>query len=112
MIQRNSTIKDKLGETLGVVGFILYYLITGFITVLPFVMIDVSWYVTLILIVAYVFIPAIIPLVPIGLGLWIWGFVCAISGPQDFLAILYYIVFAVKCIPLAITMIETLIAKK
>ena len=107
MFQRESKFKDTLVNLLGTAGYVLWFLISGVFTVLPFVMIDVSWWVTIILIVAYVLIPAIIPIIPVEFGFWIWGFVCAVSGPQGFLTVLYYIAFGMKYVlPFVFTIIS------
>ena len=102
-------LKDKLIIALGTAGYIIYYLVFGFLSVLPFIMIDVPWYVLLILIAAYLIVPSLIPILPVQLGIWIWGLVCAINGPQNFLAILYYIVFVIQyVIPILIAIISAL----
>lgn len=98
------TIKDKLFNTLGIAGVILYYIITLIITVLPFVMIGANFFVTLLLLAINTFLPFTSAI------FWIWGLVCAINGVQDIWAIIYYILFVIMWIPYYISIIVSIIA--
>jgi hypothetical protein len=102
---QKESLKDRFQGALGFLGIVLYYLIRIFIAILPFVMIDANFIVTLILISVETFIPLT------SIVFWIWGFVCAIMGKQDFLAIMYYIVFAVAWLPFYIQIIKSLFRK-
>ena len=87
------TLKDRLFNTLGSLGIILFYIAQTIVVILPFVMIGANFIITFLLLIAN----AIIPFGSIIF--WIWGLVCAIQGVQDFWAILYYIAFAVIWLP-------------
>lgn len=102
---QKESLKEKSQGALGFLGIVLYYLIRIFIAILPFVMIGANFIVTLILISVEMFIPLT------SIVFWIWGFVCAIMGKQDFLAIMYYIVFAVAWLPFYIQIIKSLFRK-
>lgn len=85
--------KEKLIGALGVVGAVIYYVFSLFISAMPFVMIGAPLWVTIIL-------SLILQLFPIATPLfWIWGLVCAIRGVQDGWAIAYYILFVVLYLP-------------
>lgn len=92
--------KEKLSFVFGSFGVVLYYIIRIVITVLPFVMIGLGFWGTLILLL----INSTIPLATIIF--WIWGLIAAIGGKQDFWAILYYISFAVIYIPFFLDLVS------
>ena len=81
------SLKDKLLNSLGTFGIILYYILSSCIFVLPMVMIDTSFFLDLL----FFGIMQIFP--PTCIIFWIWGLICAITGPQDWLAIVYYITY-------------------
>lgn len=85
--------KEKLIDKLGTLGVILYFVFTLAVAVMPFVMIDASFLVTLILI----FIAQAFPITSVVF--WIWGLICAINGTQDAWAVAYYVLFAVMFLP-------------
>ncbi len=99
-------IKEKLEEALGGAGIILYFVLSIAISVLPFVMIDTSFFMTCLCVFGIQLFP------PISLIFWIWGLVCAIKGPQDFFAILYYVVIIIfVAIPWIIDLISWISGK-
>lgn len=104
--KRNSAknMKEWFSSTLGTFGTILYFAIAFFLAALPFVMIGGNFFVTFLLVLLEQLIP------PIGIIFWIWGLICAINGPQDFIAIIYYIVFAIAWIPYYISIIISIIS--
>ena len=69
----------KFFESLGGFGVVLYYILSLVIAVLPFVMIDVSFWLDLLLIG----INMIFPLASIVF--WIWGLILAIKAAKLFL---------------------------
>jgi len=85
--------KEKLITTFGWFGAVLYYFILMTIVIMPFLMIDLNFWIECILMVVYFLLPIT------TLIFWIWGLVCTIMGPQDILAIIYYILFAVLALP-------------
>ena len=86
-------LKDFLSNTLGIAGFILYFVFSMFICVMPVLMFDLPWwaYTLICLLIIYVLvnIPGFTELS------WIIGLVGAIKGKQDIFAIIYYIVCAI-----------------
>ncbi len=86
-------LQEKLESALGFFGTILFNLLRIAISALPFVMIDVDFFVMLL----SVFLNTSLP--HLSAIFWIWGLVCAIQGPQDILTILYYVIFVVAWIP-------------
>lgn len=98
--------KEKLMSALGTFGFVLWYLISLLIAVLPLVMIDAPFLLNLLLIVIALFIPA-------SSGIfWVWGLVCTIRGPQDTIATIYYVLFAIMFLPYFINVILSLFNKR
>ena len=100
------SIKEKLIDTLGVFGVILYFAFKLLVCVLPFVMIGGNFFLTLLLISISAFVPFS------SVVFWIWGLVCAINGVQDFWAILYYIVFVVIWLPFFTSSIISVFSKE
>ena len=93
-------LKEKLYDTLGSKGFILYFLIRLFISVLPFVMIGKGFIWTMIFTGIAMFFPLS------SVVFWIWGLICTINGIQDAFAIIYYIAFVVLWMPFFISTIR------
>lgn len=98
--------KKKLQDVLGGIGVILYYIISIFICFFPFVMINVSFWIELIIFLVLQIFPAASVL------LWIWGLVAAIKGVQDVFAYIYYILFAVMFLPFFIGILSDLFGYK
>lgn len=98
--------KEKLMNALGSVGVILWYLLSLLIAVMPLVMIDASLGLNLLLLAIALFIPATSGI------FWIWGLVCAIRGPQDIIAIIYYVLFAIMFLPYFISSVLNLFNKR
>ena len=85
--------KEKLLSSLGAAGGIIYYIILILIATLPIVMINVPFWLSTIFIIIMFFFPAS------SVVFWIWGLISAICGPQDWFAIIYYIMFAIMFLP-------------
>lgn len=85
--------KEKLSATLGTFGEIIYFILRMFVSVLPLVMIDGGWFLRLVIFTIMYFVPVS------GVIFWVWGLICAIGGVQDWVAIVYYICFAVIFLP-------------
>lgn len=97
--------KEKLLNALGTFGGILWFIVSAIIYVLPFVMIGESFWLNLLLFGIVYFIPST------SIIFWVWGLVCAIQGPQDVLAIIYYVLFAIAFIPFFVSIILDLLGK-
>ena len=98
--------KDKLMNALGSIGVIIWYLASLLIAIMPLVMIDASFWLNLLLLAVIMYIPATSGI------FWIWGLVCAIRGPQDAIAIIYYILFVVMFLPFFIHSILDIVNKR
>ena len=92
-------IKEKLLGALGTFGAILWYVFELFLFVLPLVMIHQGLLLRAIFFFCMVFIPGA-PTV-----FWIWGLVCAIGGPQDVFAIIYYVATAIIFLPYLVSFV-------
>lgn len=93
--------RNFLTRRLGTLGIILWYILTAFISILPFVFIDLNFVWTFILILIDWIFPFVSPV------FWIWGLVKAIKGPQDIWAIVYYVSFAILFLPYVIDLFYT-----
>ena len=98
------SIKEKLANTFGAFGGILYLVIRTIISILPFVMIGGG-------ILLSFFLISINTLIPFAsIVFWVWGLVCAITGVQAVWAIIYYVAFAVIWLPFFVSTIIELFA--
>lgn len=98
--------KDKLINTLGSVGVILWYLLSILIAVMPLVMIDAPLLLNLLLWGVMFFVPATSGF------FWILGLICAIRGPQDTIAIIYYVLFVIMFLPFFINSVLSIFSKR
>ena len=98
--------KDKLLNALGSAGGILWYLLSLLIAVMPLVMIDASFLLNLLLWGVMFFIPATSGI------FWIWGLFCALRGPQDLIAIIYYVLFVIMFLPFFISSVLNIFRKR
>lgn len=98
--------KEKFTGALGAFGIVLYYLFRLLCCILPFVMINAPF----LLLVVFFFIAYFVP--ASSIIFWIWGLVCAIRGPQDFLAIIYYIATVIAYLPFILSIFSTLFSKE
>lgn len=85
---------------------ILFYLACLLIGVLPVVAIGLPWWGSFIIILILQFIPASAAI------FWIWGLIVTIGGPQDWFAIIYYILTVVMFIPFIINVFSSFFKKK
>ena len=93
-------------NALGAVGIGLWYLVSLLVAVIPLVMIDAPFLLNLLLLAIVLFIPA-------SSGVfWVWGLICAIRGPQDIIAIVYYVLFAIMFLPFFISTVLNLFRKR
>lgn len=104
------TLKERLTNLLGGIGYILYIVIFFLLPFFPIAMINISfdlpWWVTFIetalLFVASKFFSCCF---------WIIGLIAVITGPQDIIAIIYYILFVIIFAPTIISLVAALIGK-
>ena len=92
--------KEKFRSVLGGAGIILYYIVSLLVCFFPFFMINVSFWVDLLIFLGLQFIPAA------SVFLWIWGLIAAINGTQDVFAYIYYILFAAMFLPFFIGLLS------
>ena len=100
--------KEKLAAKLGVLGYVIFYLIAAFFAYCPLIFLDFPFIVNAILIGVIMFLPIIGTI--LNLILWIWSFVVVLSAPIDIFSILYFIAFAVYIISEIITMAVSLVS--
>lgn len=85
--------KNKIIDSFGSFGIIIWFLFLLFKNMLPAVMIADS----ILIAIGIAVVQEMIPFTSIVF--WVWGLVCAITGKQDFFAFVYYIMFAVLFLP-------------
>ena len=103
-------IKEFLLTSLGTAGILIFYTISLFITVYPLIMFDMSW---LLYIVLALLVQLVIVNIPFGIEvLWIIGLIGAISGKQDILAIIYYVLFVLIVGSTVIKLIKIFLAER
>ena len=98
--------KEELSAALGLFGIILYYLISLLIAFLPIFIISKSFWISMI----FFWIIQILPISSIVF--WIWGLIVTLNGPQDIIATIYYVLFAIMFIPFFISTILDLFKKR
>ena len=92
--------RSKLTEHLGAAGYFLTLIIGVFYIIAPTVILDFPFWLTFICILIVQTIPFIGML--LNAGLYIWAFTVCLSGPQDVIAVIFYICFALFIITEAI----------
>lgn len=103
-MEERPTLKEILTGALGTFGFVLFLLIQLVVSALPLVMIPVKGFLIRFLIFSVMYVFPVSEVI-----FWVWGLVCAIGGVQDWLAILYYVCFAVLFLPTFISALLSLI---
>ena len=96
-------IKEFLSNTLGVLGIILYYILILFVSILPILVLDVPFLLDVIFLLIMQFIPFS------SIVFWIWSLIVAITGPQDYVTIIFYIGSVVVYLPVIISIIPDII---
>lgn len=98
--------KEKLMDTLGAFQYIFQFISFLFPVVMIMVAFNLPWWCNLILI-ALLFLFSYIQVL-----YWIVGLIGAIIGPQDVIAIIYYISFAIMFVPFIISIIPIIFSKE
>lgn len=98
--------KDKLFSTLGTVGVGLWYFISIFIYVLPITMLGKPFLLDMVFFGIMYWFP------PSSIIFWVWGLVEAIKGPQDIVAIIFYIAFAIMYLPFIVSTLLSFFRKR
>lgn len=94
--------KEKLMESLGGFGLVLVFIIRFCVCLLPLFMIPCNF-------LLFFLFAAVMYFFPISsIVFWVWGLVCALSGHQGWLEIVYYILFVVMFVPSFIDTIKSL----
>ena len=103
--KRGNHMKEKLVNALGALGSVIYFIVTMFIYVLPIVMIGKPFWLDSIFFGVMQFFPST------SIIFWVWGLVSAIKGPQDFFAIIYYVLFVIMFLPFFASIISSFFKK-
>lgn len=84
--------KEKLVGALGGFGYVLWLIISLLYVIAPVVILDFPFWLTFILLFAINSLPLIGLIV--NAVLYIWAFFVTLGGPQDVIAIVFYVFFA------------------
>lgn len=107
-------VKDFLIGTFGVVGFGIWFIIGALLMFAPLVFLDISFWVSLLLIIVIMYIPIIGDIT--NFVIWIWAFVVVLSESIDGWSIAYFIIFGIyiltSVLPTVIQLILTPFVKK
>ena len=98
-------IKSFLVNTLGVFGLVLYFCIAYLFQFAPLVVLDFHFLIFIVVFFCLTCLPIIGTI--LNFVLWIWALVVTINGPQDWFAILYYIIFAINTFYVAIRLLPS-----
>ncbi len=88
--------REKLINSLGAFGIILYYILCFALVFTPIAVLPVPAWARFIIIAVIMFVPALIDIA--GPILWIVGFFIVLNGKQNGFAVFYYVLFAVYVI--------------
>lgn len=103
-------IKEFMFSSLGGFGIVLFYVIGIFVSIFPLLMFDLPGWLYGILCLVVLFVVIYIPL---GLeALWLVGFFGALAGPQDTIAIVYYVIFAIIFVSFIVRLIANLLSNR
>lgn len=97
---------DLLSGSLGVASFLVAWTIRIFFAFLPLYVLDLNFFIDLILI-ALVTFAGVLGSIIYG-GLWIWAFICALGQPLDAVVVIFYIVFALHALNITQAVVRTL----
>jgi len=101
------SLKDKLLDKLGnTFGYILYYFFLLCAVGLPLGLLPVPFWAMLLIALACILIPYLI------FPLWIWAFISAVTGPQDFVAIAFYCMVGIYLLYIIIVAISSSLRRK
>ena len=100
-----SRLRQKLSDSFGFFGVILYYVISLAIVSLPMVVFWDSVVLSFLYFIGYWIFP------PISGIFWIWGLFRVISCPQGTFSIIYYIAFVIMFLPFFVAILRSLFAK-
>lgn len=99
--------KDKLQNSLGVFGIVLYYAMLFIFAYAPLIVLDFPFWADLIIFAVIAFLPVIYYVT--GPIFWIWGLIKVMDGPQDVIAYIYYVGFALWLISIVFQLVIPLI---
>ena len=95
-------LKEKLTESFGKYGSILYFIISEIIFILPFLYIKCNFF----LAILFIFLQSFAPFIDIVF--WIWALITVITEPQNVWSIIYYVAFSLYILPEIVFFVITL----
>ena len=88
--------RNKLSSALGAFGSVIFYIIGILLTFAPLFILDWPIWVKLIIVAVLNIIPVVGNL--LSIVLWVIGFFATLNSPQDIIAIIYYVLFALNVV--------------
>lgn len=96
-------LKDWLVSTLGIFGYVVYYLLSVVIQFAPLLVLNLPFWADILIICAVNLIPyANLPY----LGLWIWALVVAVGCPSAVTSIIFFVSFGLHFVYWLLTIIS------
>lgn len=100
--------KEKLGNTLGSVGIIVWYIFSFIFCFAPLIYLELPIIVKVLAVLAILCLPLLGEVV--RCILYIWAFFAVISGPIGALSILFFVCFAIYIFVFGLPLIQSLLA--
>lgn len=98
-----NSFKDKILSLFGSFGYILWLILTGFLYVLPFVILDLPWWGIFIAMTATLILGEFA-----RIGIYIWAFIAALKQQQDLYVIAFYVLFGFYSLYIIFTILSSL----
>lgn len=95
-VTKSTLIKEKLTESLGVFGVILFYIISLAHIVVPLAVFEIPFWAKSILLFVMMMIPFLGGIVE--LIVWVWAFIIVINAPITIWSIIFFIIFGLYLI--------------
>ncbi|MGM9602526.1 MAG: hypothetical protein ACI3W5_13220 [Faecousia sp.] len=89
-------LKEFLIRIFGKLGFLLFEMIAYFFQFAPLIILRFPFLIFCVVFFVICFVPILGTVV--NLVVWIWALVVSINGPQDALAITYYVLFGINAL--------------
>ena len=100
-------LKDILFGSLGIVGYVIWFILSVWVSYAPLIFLDFSFVVDVLIILAVTMLPFVGCVVEFVL--WVWSFVVVLAEPIDGWSIFYFITFAFYFVTTPLTYVINLI---
>jgi hypothetical protein len=105
-----SSLKEKLIGSLGVFGYIIWYIIAFVFAFAPLWVLNLPWWADMLIVAVIMFLPIIGALC--NIGIWIWSFFVAIITPINAFVVIYFIVLTIYVIIYIIPILISIFSRR